>query len=60
MVVAGEFDPSFVDLPPELARVHEGPELVEVVDGSSDHGKDFVRGRTDPMVDRVVEFLGAA
>jgi hypothetical protein len=58
MVVAAEYDPSFVDLPPELGQVHDGPELVEVVDGSSDHGKDFVRRRTDPMVDRVVDFLG--
>jgi hypothetical protein len=59
MVVAAEYDPSFVDLPPELARVHEGPELAEVVEGSSDHGKDFVRRRTDPMVGRVIEFLGS-
>jgi hypothetical protein len=57
MVVAAEHDPSFVDLPPELAAVHDGPELVEVVDGSSDHGKDFVRRRTDPMVERVIRFL---
>jgi pimeloyl-ACP methyl ester carboxylesterase len=57
MTVAGQLDASFAELPPRLAREHDGPELVEVVDGTADHGKDFVQRRTDPMVDRIVSFL---
>ena len=60
MVVAAEHDPSFADLPPELARLHDGPEEVEVVTGSSDHGKEFVLRRTDPMIDRVLAFLAGS
>lgn len=58
MVVAGEFDSTFADLPPELAKVHDGEEHIEVVDGSSDHGKYLVYRRTDPWVGRVLGFLG--
>ena len=57
MVVAGELDTSFADLPLRLAGEHDGPELVDVVDGTADHGKDFVQRRADPMVDRVLAFL---
>jgi hypothetical protein len=60
MVVAAEHDPSFADLPPELARLHDGPEEVEVVTGSSAHGKEFVLRRTDPMIDRVLAFLAGS
>jgi hypothetical protein len=57
MAVAGELDTSFAALPPRLAGEHEGPELVEVVDGTADHGKDFVQRRADPMVQRILAFL---
>ena len=57
MAVAGELDTSFAALPPRLAGEHDGPELVEVVDGTADHGKDFVQRRTDPMVARILAFL---
>jgi pimeloyl-ACP methyl ester carboxylesterase len=57
MAIAGELDASFAELPAALAREHDGPELVELVEGTADHGKDFVRRRTDPMVERVVAFL---
>lgn len=60
MVVAAEHDPSFADLPPELARLHEGTEEVEVVAGSSDHGKEFVLRRADPMIERVLAFLAGS
>jgi hypothetical protein len=60
MVVAAEHDPSFADLPPELAQLHDGTEEVEVVTGSSDHGKQFVLRRTNPMVERVVAFLAGS
>jgi hypothetical protein len=60
MVVAAEHDPSFADLPPELERLHDGPEEVEVVTGSSEHGKEFVLRRTDPMIDRVLAFLAGS
>lgn len=58
MAVAGEYDPSFAKLLPELARAHTGPEQIDLVPGSSDHGKDFVRRENDPMVDQVLAFLG--
>ena len=57
MVIAGQYDPSFAELPAVLARVHDGPEEVEVVPGSGDHGKDFVSRTTDPMTGRVIAFL---
>jgi hypothetical protein len=57
MAIAGELDASFAELPAALAREHDGPELVELVEGTADHGKVFVRRRTDPMVERVVAFL---
>lgn len=57
MVVAAQYDPSFADLPPLLARVHSGPEVTEVVAGSSEHGKEFVSRTTDPMTGRVLAFL---
>lgn len=57
MAVAGELDTSFAALPSRLAQLHDGPELVDVVEGTADHGKDFVRRRTDPIVDRVLAFL---
>jgi hypothetical protein len=31
-----------------------------VVTGSSDHGKEFVLRRTDPMIDRVLAFLAGS
>lgn len=60
MVVAAEHDPSFAKLPPELAQLHNGAEEVEVVAGSSDHGKEFVLRRTAPMVDRVLAFMAGS
>jgi dienelactone hydrolase len=60
MAVAAQHDPSFADLPPELARLHDGIEEVEVVTGSSDHGKEFVIRSTDPMVERVLAFLAGS
>jgi hypothetical protein len=60
MVMAAEHDPSFADLPPELGQRHDGTEEVEVVTGSSDHGKEFVLRGTDPMVDRVLAFLAGS
>jgi dienelactone hydrolase len=58
MVVAGEFDSSFADVPMELAEVHDGVEVMEVVEGSSDHGKYFAYRRTDPWVAPIIDFLG--
>lgn len=57
MVVAAQHDPSFADLPPLLALVHSGPEVTEVVAGSSAHGKELVSRTTDPMTGRVLAFL---
>jgi len=59
MAVVGELDTSFAALPPRLADEHDGPELVRVVAGTADHGKDFVQRRTDPMVEQVLTFLDA-
>lgn len=59
MAVAGEFDPSFAKLLPELAQAHPGPEQIDLVEKSSDHGKDFVRRESDPMAGRVLAFLGS-
>ncbi len=57
MAVAGELDGAFAELPPRLADEHDGPELVEIAQGTADHGKDYVRRRTDPMVARILAFL---
>jgi pimeloyl-ACP methyl ester carboxylesterase len=59
MAVVGELDRSFAALPPRLADEHDGPELVRVVAGTADHGKDFVQRRADPMVEQVITFLDA-
>lgn len=60
MVVAGERDIGFAEVPAELAPVHDGPEDVRTVAGSSDHGKDFVLRTSDPFGAEVVAFLTAA
>ena len=57
MAVAGEFDPSFAHLLPELRSAHSGPEDIAEITGSSDHGKDFVSQQTAPMVARIEAFL---
>lgn len=60
MVVTAEQDVAIADIPPELARVHEGAEQVEVLPGISDHGKLLVSRRDTPVADAVSEFLGSA
>jgi hypothetical protein len=59
LAVAGEHDPSFARVLPELAAAHRGPEQVTLVRGSSDHGKDFVNREGAPMADEVLAFLRA-
>lgn len=60
MVVAGGQDLGFAQVPAELAPLHDGPEDMRTVIGSSDHGKDFVRRTSDPFGAEVVAFLTSA
>ena len=60
MVVAGRQDFGFAQVPAELAPLHDGPEDMRTVTGSSDHGKDFVRRTSDPFGAEVVAFLTVA
>jgi dienelactone hydrolase len=57
MVVAGEGDTAFADVPAELAPLHDGPEDIRTIAGTSQHGKDFVLRTTDPFGAEVVSFL---
>ncbi|MBA2769331.1 MAG: hypothetical protein H0U35_09425 [Sporichthyaceae bacterium] len=57
MVVAGEGDPGFAEVPAKLQPLHDGPEDIRAIAGSSSHGKDFVLRRTEPLAADVVAFL---
>jgi pimeloyl-ACP methyl ester carboxylesterase len=60
MVVAGALEPSFADVAEDVAAAHGGDEELLLVPGSAEHGKDYVRRRTDPVTAQVVAFLGAS
>ncbi len=57
MVVAGEDDTGFGEVPDELAAAHLGPETIITVPASSDHGRTFVGRRTDPVFVKLMDFV---
>lgn len=60
LVVAGALEPSFTEVAEDVAAAHGGDEELLLVPGSAEHGKDYVRRRTDPVTARVVAFLAAS
>ena len=60
LVVAGELEPEFADVAEDVAAAHDGDEELLLVPGSAEHGKDYVRRRTDPVTARVVAFVAAS
>ena len=57
LVVAGALEPGFADVAEDVAAAHGGDEELLLVPDSAEHGKDYVRRRTDPVTARVVAFL---
>ena len=60
LVVAGALEPEFADVAEDVAAAHDGDEELLLVPDSAEHGKDYVRRRTDPVTARVVAFLAAS
>ena len=60
LVVAGALEPGFADVAKDVAAAHGGDEELLLVPDSAEHGKDYVRRRTDPTTARVVAFLAAS
>lgn len=60
LVVAGAVEPGFADVARDVAAAHDGDEELLLVPDTAEHGKDYVRRRTDPVTARVVAFLGAS
>ena len=60
LVVAGALEPGFADVAEDVAAAHDGDEELLLVPDSAEHGKDYVRRRTDPVTARVAAFLAAS
>jgi pimeloyl-ACP methyl ester carboxylesterase len=60
LVVAGALEPGFADVAQDVAAAHDGDEELLLVPDAAEHGKDYVRRRTDPVTGRVVAFLAAS
>jgi alpha-beta hydrolase superfamily lysophospholipase len=60
LVVAGALEPGFADVAREVTAAHDGDEELLLVPDSAEHGKDYVRRRSDPVTGRVVSFLTAS
>jgi pimeloyl-ACP methyl ester carboxylesterase len=60
LVVAGALEPGFADVAKDVAEAHGDDEELLLVPDAAEHGKDYVRRRTDPVTARVVAFLAAS
>ena len=60
LLVAGALELGVADVAQDVAAAHGGDEELLLVPDAAEHGKDYVRRRTDPVTARVVAFLGAS